>query len=63
MDAWHFLPETVAFLRELRENNDKEWFTANRYRYEALMKLPGGVCGFRVGDSLAGVIEQSVKSN
>lgn len=62
MDAWYFLPETVAFLRELLENNDKEWFTANRDRYEALMKQPGEVFASLVGDALAGVIDQPVKS-
>lgn len=29
----HFGPELFGFLRELRENNSKEWFQANRARY------------------------------
>ncbi|GAB2772057.1 DUF2461 domain-containing protein [Rhabdobacter roseus] len=28
-------PPTLAFLEELRENNNREWFQANRKRYEA----------------------------
>lgn len=29
-----FSPETLTFLRNLRENNNKEWFEANRYNYD-----------------------------
>lgn len=29
-----FPPETIAFLRELQANNDREWFAANKSRYE-----------------------------
>ncbi|HEX6021345.1 MAG TPA: DUF2461 domain-containing protein [Solirubrobacter sp.] len=32
-DEQSFTPELFAFLRELRENNDREWFTANKARY------------------------------
>lgn len=27
-----FSPELFSFLRELRENNDREWFQANKQR-------------------------------
>jgi uncharacterized protein (TIGR02453 family) len=30
-----FDPELFAFLRELADNNDREWFTAHKARYEA----------------------------
>ena len=30
-----FQPETISFLRELSQNNNKAWFDANRERYEA----------------------------
>lgn len=30
--------DTLAFLAELKENNNKEWFDANRKRYEAVKK-------------------------
>ena len=29
-----FLPETIAFLEQLAANNDREWFQANKARYE-----------------------------
>jgi uncharacterized protein (TIGR02453 family) len=29
-----FKPETLAFLRELSANNNREWFAANKHRYE-----------------------------
>ena len=29
-----FGPELFAFLRDLSENNDREWFNANKHRYE-----------------------------
>ncbi|MBL7795048.1 MAG: DUF2461 family protein, partial [Saprospiraceae bacterium] len=29
---------TFRFLAELRENNNREWFTANKARYEAAHK-------------------------
>ncbi len=32
-----FNPETVAFLTELRNNNNREWFNENKARYEALV--------------------------
>jgi len=32
-------PDTLPFLRELRENNHKEWFDANRDRYQAVRKV------------------------
>jgi uncharacterized protein (TIGR02453 family) len=35
-----FTPETFAFLRDLRDHNSKEWFDANRDRYERQAKAP-----------------------
>jgi len=35
-----FTPETFAFLRDLRDHNNKEWFDANRDRYERHCKAP-----------------------
>ena len=29
-----FLPKLFAFLRELKSNNDREWFADNKSRYE-----------------------------
>jgi len=36
----YFQPGLFAFLRELRENNDREWFASNRERYEAELRGP-----------------------
>lgn len=35
-----FSPTLFAFLRELRENNDRDWFKANKQRYEAVVQEP-----------------------
>lgn len=35
-----FGPDTLAFLRELGENNEKRWFDANRERYERWVRGP-----------------------
>jgi uncharacterized protein (TIGR02453 family) len=32
-----FTPETIAFLNELSTNNNREWFKANKSRYEELV--------------------------
>ena len=39
--ASSFSPTTFAFLRDLAANNDREWFAANKDRYEAYVKEPG----------------------
>lgn len=36
----HFGPEIFAFLRELRENNSRDWFTANKERYIEEIREP-----------------------
>lgn len=36
----YFGPELFEFLRDLRDNNDREWFKANSKRYEAHVKEP-----------------------
>lgn len=35
-----FTREAVAFLVELRSNNDRDWFKANQERYEAVVREP-----------------------
>jgi len=35
-----FPPETQAFLRELRENNTREWFAANKARFDDVVRAP-----------------------
>ena len=36
----HFTRKTFGFLRDLSENNDREWFQANKGRYEEDVKRP-----------------------
>jgi uncharacterized protein (TIGR02453 family) len=36
----YFGEDTFAFLRELKRNNDREWFNANKDRYEESVKEP-----------------------
>ena len=36
----HFSPELFRFLRELAENNSRDWFQANRDRYETTLREP-----------------------
>ena len=36
----YFTPESFAFLRELRENNNREWFAQNKQRYEREVRDP-----------------------
>lgn len=36
----HFTPALFGFLKELRANNDRDWFEANRDRYEDHVKQP-----------------------
>ena len=35
-----FGPEAAAFLDDLRSNNDRDWFNANRERYEEMVREP-----------------------
>ncbi len=36
----HFSPELFKFLRDLKANNDREWFQANKKRYEEKLRHP-----------------------
>jgi uncharacterized protein (TIGR02453 family) len=36
----HFTPELFEFLSELRENNDRDWFAANKGRFESTVRDP-----------------------
>jgi uncharacterized protein (TIGR02453 family) len=35
-----FTPDTFTFLRELQSHNRREWFEANKSRYESLVRAP-----------------------
>jgi uncharacterized protein (TIGR02453 family) len=40
MPASHFSPELFTFLDDLDQNNEREWFQANKGRYEEHLKKP-----------------------
>ena len=40
MSERHFTPALFAFLRDLKANNDREWFAENRERYLAVLRDP-----------------------
>ena len=48
----YFSRSTFDFLRDLAEHNDRDWFTANRDRYEAHVKEPAQRFILAVGEEL-----------
>jgi uncharacterized protein (TIGR02453 family) len=40
-----FPPDALEFLRELEDNNDRDWFKANRPRYDELLVAPASALG------------------
>ncbi len=40
MTRRHFTPELFAFLRDLANHNDREWFNAHKERYESAVRQP-----------------------
>ena len=46
-----FPPEAIEFLRELEANNDRDWFKANRARYDEHVVAPATA----LGEDLAGL--------
>lgn len=51
----HFSPELFGFLRELGENNTREWFDGNRDRYRQAMQEPATRFVLDFGAPLAGI--------
>jgi len=45
-----FPPEALEFLRELEANNDRDWFKANRERYDEHLVEPARALGEDLGD-------------
>ncbi len=45
-----FPPEAIEFLRELEANNDRDWFKANRARYDELIVAPATALGEDLSD-------------
>ena len=40
MTTTYITPELFQFLRELKENNNRDWFQANKKRYESHVREP-----------------------
>jgi len=51
-----FPKDSLAFLQEIRENNTKEWFEANRDRYERLIKEPSASFVIEMGEHLQALV-------
>jgi uncharacterized protein (TIGR02453 family) len=51
----YFTAATLAFLKDLAENNDREWFEENRDRYESHVKEPAQRFILAVGEELGRV--------
>jgi uncharacterized protein (TIGR02453 family) len=45
-----FPPEAIDFLRELEDNNDRDWFKANRARYDEHLLAPATALGQDLAD-------------
>jgi len=45
-----FPPEAIEFLRELEDNNDRDWFKANRARYDEHLVAPAKALGEELAD-------------
>jgi uncharacterized protein (TIGR02453 family) len=43
-------PDALAFLRELEDNNDRDWFRANRRRYDEHLVAPARALADRLSD-------------
>jgi TIGR02453 family protein len=48
-----FTPETLAFLTELKANNTRDWFEANRSRCDALVTQPAKAFCAKLADRLS----------
>ncbi len=51
-----FSKESVDFLQDIRENNNKEWFENNRYRYDAYILNPSRAFVVEFGEHLQALV-------
>ncbi len=56
----HFGPDAFTFLRALARHNSREWFTANRPRYEAGIRAPMGALVEEMDVRLASIAPEIV---
>jgi uncharacterized protein (DUF2461 family) len=49
-DTAFFCPDVFIFLRQLKRNNNREWFAKNKARYQTSIRrsrrLPGSPCSY-----------------
>lgn len=60
--GWGFPPATLAFLKDLEAHNDREWFNANKERYEHVLKRPAQEFCERMGPKLDALCGRSHSS-
>ena len=58
-----FSEETIQFLLELRANNNREWFTTNKNRYEEYVKEPSKQFSIVMADALSELSPQPDKTS
>lgn len=58
----HLIPEARIFLAELAANNTREWFNANKTRYQTFLKTPAQLLQEQVRTDLSRTIGQSVSA-
>jgi uncharacterized protein (TIGR02453 family) len=59
-DEARFTPDFFRFLRELAENNNREWFTRNKLRYETVVRDPSLAFVRKVGPELESISRRLV---
>lgn len=59
--AFHFPEDTQVFLAELAANNNRDWFTENKARYEAAVKAPGEIFADEMVSALSDMIGQPME--
>ena len=60
MSTW-FSDDSFTFLMDLDANNSKDWFDANKERYQALIKAPADTLKMELIDGLAALTGRQVK--
>jgi len=54
------ISDARAFYGELAQNNNREWFTENKSRYETLLKKPAKLLLDTIAPKLGGLLDQTV---
>lgn len=54
------VPQTRAFLDELAQNNNREWFSENKGRYESDLKKPAKLLLDTIAPTLSGNLDQTI---